>query len=115
MSFTLTDPRYDLASLGLIPFMIDSDSPTPAGDQINSNYAHGGGFSEIKGFGKLPGYYQDTNAGPIFSVQFPGDRRLHPIAYQHMPRSNEMVVVYPSAFVGVFNLHNDTFKVTRMD
>jgi hypothetical protein len=50
MLWVFTDPRLDLDILGFIPTFFDLDDPRSAREQIDVNYAHGGGWHPFSGF-----------------------------------------------------------------
>jgi hypothetical protein len=89
--------------LGLIPSFIDQADPRPAREQFEEHYAHGGGWSPIKGFKRV----RDT-----MTLVYPGDPPLTPIA-AFMLR-DEMIVVYEHALVAIVD-RNGGFEVARMD
>jgi hypothetical protein len=87
--------------IGIIPSFLDEDDPRPAREQLDANYQHGGGWRS------LPNFDLDGT-----TLKYPGDPPMQPIAAMQL--RNEMVLIYPSAFVMVLQKHG-TFEVARMD
>jgi len=101
---TLLHPKITLEDLGLIPDFINSEDPTPIIDQLDRNYAHGGGWHPMVNF-KL---------GPNNSLHYPGDPVLYPIAKLEVAGHEEIVYVYDHAIVAVV-WPDGEFDVSRMD
>lgn len=89
--------------LGFIPSFLDEDDPRPAVEQLNANYAHGGGFRPMDGFAMDP---------RTFVLSYPGDPPFRPLAM--MLLRQEQIFVYEHAFVCVVQL-DGSFAVSRMD
>ena len=94
-----------LPLLGYIPHMLSSDDPRSLAEQINENYAHGGGWNPMIGKWKLD---PDTK-----TIQYPGDPAYKPIAATQI--RDELLIVYADAWVCIVNLRTLKFEVSRMD
>jgi len=95
----------DRDALGLIPNFLSLDDPGTVAEQLNRNYAHGGGWSP---FGKSQ-WQMDPNT---FTLKYPGDPAMLPIASTTL--RDERVFVYPHAFVAIVQ-KDGTFEVSRLD
>jgi hypothetical protein len=82
--------------------MLWEDDPRSAKEQLNTGYAHGGGWQAFNGF-KL-------NADD--SLSYPGDPPQIPII--EFKLRNERVVLYDHAWVAVIQ-PDRSFEVCRMD
>lgn len=91
-----------LAMIGIIPDLISSDEPVI--DQVNRNYAHGGGWSPFTGF-KL-------NRADM-SITYPGDPAFLPCAKAQI-NEKETVYIYPNAWV-LIDRGGDDWEISRMD
>lgn len=102
IDFKMLDSRYTEEALGFIPlFIFDSDS-RPAAEQFNDRYAHGGGWSPMRGW----------SMGPVGEIMYPGDPALHPIAVA--THGTETIRIYPHAWVSIAQ-GDGSFEVSRMD
>lgn len=97
--------QAQLPLLGYIPQMISAADERPLAAQINDSYAHGGGWSPMLGKWKL-----DPDA---LTIRYPGDPAYKPIASTMI--RDEMIVVYPDAWVCIINTKTLAFEVSRMD
>lgn len=91
--------------LGLIPTFLNEHDPRPAVEQIDSNYAHGGGWHDFDGF-----HFDKEN----LTLTYPGDPVMRPLAAAKL-HGNEYIVIYPSAWVVVLNEKDGTHRVCRVD
>lgn len=89
-------------AVGYIPFVFSSLDPRPAREQIDANYAHGGGFFELGGFVMLEDRY----------LKYPGEPKMPVLAEAQL--RDETILVYPSALVAVVQ-KDGSYSVTRMD
>lgn len=93
-------------TLGLIPVLISAGDPRCVREQIESNYAHGGGFNPTPGFSLelgLPGKAK---------LHYPGDPALR--EWGRATINEELVIVFDCAFVAIVQ-RDGSFAVTRMD
>lgn len=88
---------------GFIPFMLSEADPRSAAEQLNSGYAHGGGWRPFKGF--------QGNAETL-SLTYPGDPTLRPL--DTVKLRDETIALYPFEWVAVWQAAG-TFEVSRMD
>lgn len=104
-------PGYTEESLGLIPLWLSTENPASAVDQINANYAHGGGWRDFKGFfvNQLDGLLDPLK----WRLKYPGDPAYHPIGCARL--RDEVVVMWPHSWATVHNLSTETFRCARID
>ena len=103
IQFTALNPRFDLFDLGFLPEFLSLSDPRPAREQINSNYAHGGGWFPMTGF-----KYSPTD----HSLQYPGDPKMKPLAQAQL--RDELILFYQSAWVAIVQPNGD-YSVARID
>lgn len=82
-------------------FLSEHD-PRPAAEQIDDNYAHGGGWSPFKGFTVL----EDG------SIQYPGDP-AHPILAETRLR-DEIIRFYDSSWLMIMQ-PDGSYEISRID
>ena len=87
---------------GLIPLMLNEDDPSPAREQLDRQYQHGGGWQPFAGFKLLRNH----------SIKYPGDPELKPLAIMRL--RGEMIAVYPHAWVMILQ-KDGSFEICRMD
>lgn len=93
----------DLAEfLGFIPTFLNEADPRTARDQIDDNYAHGGGWRPAPGF---------TLDFEDMLLCYPEDPPMKPLAATMM--RDEMILVYPHAWVVIIT--GDEWEVSRLD
>lgn len=88
---------------GLIPDFLDTDDPRPAREQINENYAHGGGWQAFDKF--------------TFDVEneiltYPGDPPMRKIST--MIFRDEQLHMFESAWVVILQ-QNGSWEAARLD
>ena len=103
IQFTALDPRITPEHLGLIPMFLDTNSPLPASEQFDANYAHGGGWHP------MDGWSLDTVTG---TLEYEGDPPMQPYAAAKF--NDELILVYPSSWVAIVQ-QDGSFEVSRMD
>lgn len=102
INFTILDQRYTEEALGFIPTFLSKADGRPAAQQFHERYAHGGGWSPMKGW----------SMGPVGEILYPGEPALAPIAVAAL--GEEVIRVYPSAWVSITQ-PDGSFEVSRMD
>lgn len=102
IEFELLHPEMTPDHLGLLPYMLDADSPISARDQFDANYQHGGGWRAFRG--------HTLNADNTLS--YPGDPDLIPVARTRL--RDELIIVYDHAWVAILQ-PDRSFEVCRMD
>lgn len=106
----ITKAPYGMELLGYIPGFMSNLDPRPAKEQINERYAHGGGWNKFDGF-KL-----DAKTG---SLVYPvpeeegGDEKYEPIAISMC--HDEVIMVYPHAWVCILTKATKAWEVARLD
>ena len=89
--------------LGFIPYWIDTQAEESFVDQIEANYAHGGGWHDFDGFIRM-------NDG---TLTYPEDPPLKPIAM--VSNEREIMTLHHHSWVCVYNRADKTFRVARID
>lgn len=109
--WTITD--YGLSQgvtdewLGIIPLFLDMNDPRPAAEQINDEYAHGGGWRTMDGFTMEPDHTLTYPSG----VDHPEERYV-PLATATL--RDEQLFFYDCAWVAIVQ-PDGTFEVARLD
>lgn len=98
----LLHPRVTWDHVGMICEWLSPNNPSPARDQLNQAYGHGGGWQPFKGF-----TLETDN-----SLTYPGDPPQRPIA--EMRLRDELIVQYNHAWVAIIQ-PDRSFEVCRMD
>lgn len=94
---------WDLDTIvGIIPEFLDERDPRPAAEQIDSGYAHGGGWSPMPKWKLL-------RSGRIY---YPGDPAYQPLASATL--RDETILVYQSGITAIIQ-KNGKFEVARLD
>ena len=99
MLWIRTDPRVDL---GFLPDLISDQDPRPVAEQLETNYAHGGGWRPQEGF----------TLGKDYVLTYPGDPPMKPLAMTNC--RHELLCFYPYSYLGVFQ-PDGSFQVARVD
>jgi hypothetical protein len=87
---------------GILPAFFSHADPSPAREQIDANYRHGGGWHAIDRFKHLGDY----------KIQYPGDPPLKPLVTIRL--RDEVVMIYAYSMVGIFQ-PDGSFEVARID
>lgn len=87
--------------LGFLPGFLSEDDPRPAREQLDSAYAHGGGWNSFTGFRMLPD-----------GIAYPGDPVM-PLLYETQLR-DEIIRFYNCAWVAIVQ-PDGSFDIARMD
>lgn len=94
--------------LGFLPSFLSEDDPRPAAEQINENYAHGGGWSPFNGFEYDPVYNR---------LIYPADE-VDPAEVYHALATaqlrNEQLYFYEGEWLAIVQ-PDGSFEVSRMD
>lgn len=89
-------------SVGFIPQFLDERDLRPAKEQIDANYAHGGGWRPMNGFKLVGGH----------TIKYPGDPILKPRAEAKL--RNETIVVYEYGITAIVQ-KDGSFEAARLD
>lgn len=100
INFIPLNPRFDL---GYLPDFADEDDERPLREQLDTAYAHGGGWRPFKGF---------VAVGDQLAIQYPGDPVMRPVAIANFRK--DIIAVYEGAWVAIWSDAN-TFEISRMD
>ena len=95
-------PKCTPTHVGFIPTFLDEDDPRPAAEQFQERYVHGG-WRNQSGF---------KEGNVRYSLHYPGDPPLYPIAA--MKLRDETIMVYDYAYVAIWQ-KDGTFEACRMD
>lgn len=90
--------------LGYIPTFLSAGSDLSASEQITANYPFGG-WMPFKGFS------MDKATG---GLKYTGDPIIPPMWQTKLPATNEVVTVYPYAWVQIMQ-PDGTWEVARLD
>lgn len=101
--FELLHPRMTHAMLGFVPDFFSNGVDKPAREQLNDNYAHGGGYSEIKGF---------TFNKENLTLKYPGDPLLQCLARSKL--HDEQLFFFDHALLVILQPSGE-WAVTRVD
>jgi hypothetical protein len=99
------DDRATLEMLGYLPQLIGTQFSGTVAEQLNENYAHGGGYHP---FGE--GQWRMNPATHI--LQYPGDPPFRPLAMTKI--REETVYFYNSALLAIVQ-PDGKFAITRVD
>jgi hypothetical protein len=102
MIWKMLHPQMTEAHLGLLPNFLSNRNPLSAREQLDLNYAHGGGWLPMGGF-KL------TEQNRLI---YPGDPPLIPRAQTQL--RDELIILYDHSWVAIIQ-HDRSFEVCRMD
>jgi hypothetical protein len=91
--------------LGLLADIFRSDDPRPAKEQANDRYRHGGGWHNQPRWT----FNRETK-----EMVFPGDAPLMPLAITILPKTKEIVALYPHDYIAIVQA-DGTFEMCRMD
>lgn len=89
--------------VGYIPTFLSESDPRSAKEQIDTAYAHGGGWEPFNGF------TMDKETG---TITYPGDPPMKPAAIAKL--HDETIVVYPYAWVAIFQ-KDGSYEIARID
>jgi hypothetical protein len=102
MIWHLKHPKATPDMLGYIPSFLSEDNPRPAREQINTAYAHGGGFQPFIGFKMLPDG----------SLKYPDDPPTLLLAETTL--RHETIRFYQHSWLAIIQ-PDGTFEITRVD
>lgn len=95
-----TDPE---GVTGYLPYILSADDPRPARDQINTNYAHGGGWHPQDGF--------DLDADTLVA-RYPGDPPFRAIAFAML--QHEKIVLFEHEYLAIIQ-PDGSFEMARVN
>ena len=103
IEFDILDRHTSIEDLGLLPEFLSSFDPSPAREQLDRNYQHGGGWRSF-----TSGWVVSDD----MTISYPGDEPLSPLAVAHL--RNESIYVYPHSWV-LIKQPDGSFDIARMD
>jgi hypothetical protein len=93
------DDKVTPEFVGAIPSWINAKDPTHLKDQINRNYAHGGGWHDFGGF------KASLDEDLYMNIKYPGDPALREVArgmvYREGFKRMDIVLMFPHSWVAV--------------
>jgi len=92
--------------LGFLPSILLPEDPRPAREQLADRYSHGGGYSP---FGKDLWELDED-----FTLTYPGDPEMKPVAALTLPQSTESVLLYPHQMAAIIQSER-SLDVVRLD
>lgn len=102
MIWTAKHPEMTRTHLGELPHFLSENDPRPAREQIDSNYAHGGGWSPFPGFTML----EDGN------LSYPGDPPVRLLAETQL--RDELIRFYEHDWLAIIQ-EDGSFEISRVD
>lgn len=105
IEFEFLDPRMTYDHLGLVPDFFSEEDPQSAAEQLNQNYAHGGGYRPF-------GADEWKLDRETLVLRYPGDPPLQPLAKAYL--HDELLVFYLNAMLAIIQ-PDGSFAVTRVD
>ena len=93
---------YDVSNLGILATLMSPHDPRPLHEQMNANYAHGGGWDDFQGF----------TLGEEDTLHYPGDRPLRPLAGAIV--RGQLVMFYEGEWLAIIS-DDRSFTVSRVD
>lgn len=113
IDFRILDARVTPEHLGFIPDFMSEHDPRGAVEQIDANYQHGGGWTDMR-VGE--GGWRLIDGGRV--IKYPGDTPMHAYAVAHLHKrgegTGELIYIYESAFVCVIQ-PDGSARVARID
>lgn len=106
------DARYEKENMGYIPVFLHELDPRPAKEQIQENYAHGGGWRPQDNWENVPN---------TFFLRYKGENYVYKPLYMtrlHADDPNlptETFLIYENAWCAIFEEDLVSFEVSRMD
>jgi len=97
----------NIVAAGYLPEIIRDCDSRPVCQQIESNYAHGGGWNPLSGFS----LHLNQGIG-CAKLCYPGDHPMRERSRTHI--RDELVILFECDCVAVVQ-NNGSFAVTRMD
>lgn len=102
LKWEMLHPRMTVEQLGFLSGFLSEDDPSPAREQIDTNYQHGGGWRKMEGF-----VLRDDN-----SIRYPGDPPLVPLASTKL--RDELIIYFAHDWVAIIQ-PDRSFEVARID
>lgn len=98
-----TNARY----CGMLPEFFSEHDPRPAHEQLDENYAHGGGFNPFHGY-----TLHDVDKWGGSYLQYPADPPMREIARAKL--RDEIIILFQGEWVAIVQ-PDGKFVVTRCD
>lgn len=102
-TWTMLHPKMTRAHLGYLPGFLSEADPRPAKEQIDENYAHGGGWRPFGSWKLDP---------RTLTLRYPGDPPMRPLAVTRL--HNEHIYFYEHAMLLILQA-DGSFEVARVD
>jgi hypothetical protein len=108
MIWKIVHPQATVASLGFLPGFFSDRDPRPAREQLDANYAHGGGYDPMPGFEMLP----DRRLQFLEEDEWGRDPPLELLAESKL--RDETLLFYDNEFLAIVQ-SDGSFAVVRCD
>jgi hypothetical protein len=100
---------HNADALGILPTFLSDEDPRPAVEQLNANYAHGGGWHDFKGFT----YHDGKEDGDCRArLEYPDDPPMREVGRTLL--RDELIIVFEYSWVAVVQ-RDGSYRVARMD
>jgi hypothetical protein len=103
MAMQPMSPQQLAERLGFLPQLLDDGDPRSAKEQMNTNYAHGGGWNKFDGF---------TMSQDKMSLRYPGDPPFKLIAVSQL--HDEVLMFYEHDWLVIMQ-PDETWEAARVD
>lgn len=103
INFRQIHPRASSYHLGYIDQFLSEADPSPAKEQLDKNYKHGGGWNKFTGF---------TFDPEAMTIKYPGDPAFPALWEGHL--REERIIVFQSAWVMILQ-KDGSHEIARMD
>ena len=98
-------PFTNFAAWGMIPSMLSAHDERSAKEQINENYAHGGGWRSFAGF-----TLSEHDDG--YRIDYPEDPSFRELGRAKL--RDEKIVLFEASWVAIIQ-PDGTYEISRMD
>lgn len=102
----------NMDAAGLLPCIFDEEAPVTAREQIEVNYAHGGGFRSMLGDGDWQ--FNHNAAIGESTLKYPGDPIFREQSRCYLPVTQETLILFSAGLV-VIVAADGSYDITRMD
>lgn len=93
--------------VGILPQFVSEHDPRPAKEQINQNYAHGGGWDSFEGFTLIT-----SDDGEQYGLDYKGDPMMKELSRATF--RDETLVFFEHSWLAIIQ-KDGSFEVSRVD